>query len=479
MRIPIITVLTTCLALSAQADNDSYIAELKGAAIASIDQQASSLIKLSDSVWEFAEVALAETESSRVLAHYAEAQGFRVERDVAGMPTGFIAEYGKGNPVIGILGEYDALPRLSQKATPWQQARVSRGAGHGCGHNLFGAASMGAALAIKELIAAGEIKGTVRYYGTPAEEAVGGKIYMAREGLFDDLDAVLSWHPNSKSEVDMSGSQAMVETLVEFRGRAAHAALDPWNGRSALDGVELFTHSLNLWREHLKPTVRMHYTIADGGGAPNVVPETASTNLWIRDLDMESVLPLYERMQTMAAATAKAAGVTSEVTLISGTYNMLQNEALAKIAHANMQKLGPIEFDAADERFARKLQDAMGVPDVGLDGSLHALDLAPTTMEGGSTDVADVSWIVPTVDVDVTTAPTDIPWHSWGVVASSGSPIGHKGMLHAAKVLATTAVDLYVSPKKLEAIKAEFDEVTNGFKYKAYIPDGAPPIPGA
>lgn len=464
-------------AASANTLAQDSINELKDAAVASVDQQRSELIKMSDEIWGYAEIALTETQSSEVLASYAEQQGFAVHRGVASMPMAFIASYGQGRPIIGIIGEFDALPRLSQTATPDKHEHVTGAAGHGCGHNLYGSASLGAATAIKRLMDEGDIQGTLRYYGTPAEEAIGGKTYMAREGLFDDLDVVLSWHPSSSTKMDVSGSQAMVETTVSFKGRTAHAAADPWNGRSALDGLELFTHSLNLMREHVKPTVRIHYSIIDGGGAPNVVPESAVASVWIRDTELSNVLVLYERMQTMAAGAAMAADVTAEVKLVSGTYGILQNKQAAKVVHANMLRLGAVEFDDADEAFAKSLQSAMGIPDVGMDGSVQTLDLDPGEMSGGSTDLADVSWIVPTVDFNVATAPTDIPWHSWGVTASSNSPIGHKGMLYAAKVLATTGIELFLSPEKIKAINAEFNENTGGFTYKAYIPDGPAPIP--
>lgn len=477
MRFGTLVLILTVQSITAQAQDQDSTRQFKDAAIASVDQQGSDLVGMSDQIWAYAETALGETQSSAVLADYAEQQGFHVERGVAGMPTAFIASYGEGKPIIGIIGEFDALPRLSQTATPEKQARKEGAAGHGCGHNLYGSASLGAATAIKQLMDSGDIQGTLRYYGTPAEESIGGKTYMARESLFDDLDVVLSWHPSFSSKMDVSGSQAMVETIVKFKGRTSHAAADPWNGRSALDGLELFTHSLNLMREHVRPTVRIHYSIVDGGGAPNVVPESASASVWIRDSELKNVLVLYERMQTMADGAAMAADVTAEVILISGTYGILQNKEAAKVVHANMMSLGDLAFDEADQAFAKTLQAAMGVPDIGLDGSVQPLDLEPTEMTGGSTDLADVSWIVPTVDVNVATAPTDIPWHSWGVTASSGSPIGHKGMQYAAKVLATTAVDLFLSPEKLEAINAEFVENTSGFEYKAYVPEGPAPIP--
>ncbi len=452
---------------------------LKAEASQSIEQQAGSLSNLSDQIWSFAETALNETQSVRVLHDHAAAAGFDIESNVAGLPTAFIASYGSGQPVIGILGEYDALPRLSQSAQPYRDVLEPNEPGHGCGHNLFGPGSLGAAIAIKQLIESGKLQGTIRYYATPAEESIGGKTYMARDGIFDDLDVVLSWHPNDISKMDVSGSQAMVETMVEFRGRSSHAAFDPWMGNSALDGLELFTHSLNLLREHVRPSVRIHYSIVDGGGAPNVVPATASAAVWIRDTQLSGVLPLYERMKSMAEGTAQAASVTAEVILIAGTYDMLQNKTAAKLVHANMQTIGDIDFNQEDLDFAHKLQRAIGVEEAGLNGRAAPLNLNPTDLTGGSTDVADVSWVVPTVDVNIATAPVGIPWHSWGVVAASRSNFAHKGMHYAAKVLASTAIDLFTSPESVTAIKAEFTEATKDFRYRAYIPEGPPPIPAA
>lgn len=476
IRILAATSLLTCAAMMASAQSDDT-ARLKDTVIASIDAQRGTLIEMSDAVWAHAETALYETESSQLLADYAEQQGFDVERGVAGMPTAFIASYGEGRPIIGILGEYDALARLSQSATPTRHPVHENAAGHGCGHNLFGVASLGAATAIKQLIESGVLQGTIRFYGTPAEEAVGGKTYMAREGLFDDLDVALSWHPSDETEIDLAGSQAMVDTMVLFTGISSHAAFDPWNGRSALDGLELFTHALNLMREHVRPSVRIHYAYVDGGGATNVVPATASASLWIRDSEMGSVLELLERAKVMAQGAAMAAGVEAEVILITGTYSIINNSEAAKVVHANMLQLGPVEFTAAEDAFARDLQKAMGVAELGLDGSVVPLDLDATDITGGSTDVADVSWIVPTIDFNVVTAPVDIPWHSWGVVASSGMSIGHRGMQYASNVLAMSMVDLFTSPKTVEAIQAQFREDTSGLSYRAYVPEGPPPIP--
>lgn len=460
--------------LAAVADD---VTDLKNNVRNSVDQQSENMTRMSNTIWEHAETALAETHSSAVLASYAEEQGFDVERGVAGMPTAFVASFGHGEPIIGVLGEFDALPRLSQTSTTSINARVEGGAGHGCGHNLFGVGSLAAATAIKEMIEAGRISGTIRFYGTPAEESVGGKTYMAREGLFDDLDVALSWHPGFETAVDVAGSQAMVETMVEFTGLSAHAAYDPWNGRSALDGLELFTHALNMWREHVRPSVRIHYAYVDGGGAPNVVPATASASVWIRDSEMGSVIEMLERMRNIAAGAATAADVSVNVRLVAGTYNLIQNRELAKLVQVNLESLGAVEYSSAENKFAIELQRAMGVASVGMNGAAKPLDLDNTEISGGSTDTADVSWIVPTLEFSVVTAPTDIPWHSWGVVSSSGMSIGHKGMNQASKALAMTLIDLYTSPENVEAAQEQFEEDRAGADYKAYIPDGPPPVP--
>jgi aminobenzoyl-glutamate utilization protein B len=465
------------LLVAAQAAQGLDASPAKRAAVASVDRQAVEMAALSDQVWRFAETALRETKSSALLADYAEAQGFHVERGVAQMPTAFVASYGKGRPIIGILGEYDALPGVSQKAIPKQEALVPGAPGHGCGHNLFGPASLAAAVAIKERIAAGELSGTIRFYGTPAEEDIGGKIYMIRAGLFDDLDAAIAWHPGDEIEADTEGSQAMVDFAVEFHGKQAHAAADPWNGRSALDGVELFTHALNMMREHVEPTVRMHYVITDGGDVPNVVPDYARVWTWMRDSTHQSVDQLVERARAMAEGAALATGTKSELEIRSGSYETLTNLAGARLIHDNMSWLGPIEWSKSEQEFAQKIQRATGVPPVGLKGEVKPLDLEPGPPEGGSTDVADVSWIVPTLQMTVTTAAYKAPWHAWPVVATGGMSIGHKGMVYAAKALAASMVDLYEEPEQLAAVQREFKDETKGFKYKFYIPDGPPPVP--
>jgi len=449
----------------------------KQAAVAAIDRQQPELTRMSDQIWAFAETALRETQSAALLADYAEAQGFEVERGVAEMPTAFIATYGSGSPVIGIMGEYDALPGISQKAQPKQEALEEGAGGHGCGHNLFGTASLAAAVAIKDLIAAGELDGTIRFYGTPAEEAIGGKLYMIRAGLFDDVDVALAWHPGDEISADTDSSQALADFVVEFRGKTAHAAADPWNGRSALDGVEIFTHGINLMREHVRPTARMHYVVVEGGNVPNVVPDYAKVWCWVRDTEHNGVDDLLERARAIAEGAALATGTESTFTVQSGDYEMLPNFEGAKLVHDNFTWLGPLEFTAEEQAFAKEIQRETGVEPLGLKGEIKPLDLKPGPPDGGSTDVADVSWNVPTIHLSVTTAAFEAPWHAWPVVAAGGTSIGHKGMNYAAKALASTMVDLYENPEARTAMKKEFEEKTKDFVYKPYIPEGPPPVP--
>ncbi len=448
----------------------------KEEAVALIEKRKAEMIKLSDQIWAFAETALREHKSSKALADYAEQQGFKVERGVAGMPTAFIASYGQGSPVIGILGEFDALPGISQKASPVKEALEDGAPGHGCGHNLFGVASLAAAVAIKELMAAGKLKGTIRFYGTPAEESVYGKVYMARDGFFKDLDVCLAWHPAAETRADVDSTQALVDFIVEFKGRTSHAALDPWNGRSAVDGVEAFTHGVNMLREHIKPTARIHYAIVKGGDVPNVVPEYAKVWCWARDSKRTGVEVVLQRLREIAEGAGKVAGVESKFTVQTGCYEILVNLAGAKLLKQNLDWLGPISYTDAEQEFARAIQRAVGAEQKGLDGAIKPLQPPRPNPPGGSTDVGDVSWVVPTLHLSVTTAP-EAAWHAWPVVASGGMSIGHKGMMLAAKTLASTMVDLFEDAKTREAIQAEFKEKTKGFVYKPYISDGPPPVP--
>ena len=462
--------LFTGLAL---ADTES--AKIK--AVESIDNQSGQLIELSDQIWAFAETALREYRSAALLADYAEAQGFEVTRGVAGLPTAFTARFGSGKPVIGIMGEYDALPGISQKALAVKQPLKAGAAGHGCGHNLFGAASLGAAVAIKRLIEDGSFEGTVVFFGTPAEESVGGKVYMVREGLFDDVDIALAWHPSNKTSADTGSTQSMAEIRIAYEGRAAHAAYDPWNGRSAVDAIEMTTFAINQMREHVKPTVRMHYVITGGGDVPNVIPEHASLWLWLRDSTHDGVSGLIERAKKIVEGVAIATETSGEFKVNAGSYELLPNMVGARLIQANFERLGPMQFDENELEFAREIQKATGKPEVGMHTTPEPLDENPGEPEGGSTDVADVSWVVPTLHLSVATAPAETPWHAWPVVATGGMSIGHKGMLYAAKSLATTMVDLYQDADTRAAIRAEWLEDKGERIYTSFLADGKPPIP--
>jgi aminobenzoyl-glutamate utilization protein B len=449
----------------------------KEAIIQSVNKHQLELIAISDKIWAYAETALKETRSSKELADYAEAQGFIVKRGVAGMPTAFIAEFGSGKPVIGIMGEYDALPGISQKAQPTREPLQVGAAGHGCGHNLFGAGSLGAALAIKELIASGKLKGTIRFYGTPAEESVGGKIYMARDGLFSDLDVCLDWHPNPEIAASTQSSQAMVDFIVEFKGKSAHAAADPWNGRSAVDGLEAFTHGVNLLREHVLPSVRMHYAIKAGGDVPNVVPEYAKVWMWVRDSKRSVVDEVFTRVKDIAKGAGLIAGVEVKVTVQTGDYEMLVNRTGAAALQKNLEILGPIVYTADEIAFAKKIQEMQGAEQTGLDGEIHPLKETQKDPEGGSTDVGDISWNVPEITLVTTTAPKNTAWHGWSVVACGGMSIGHKGLVFSSKALAMTMVDLFENEQLRKDIRAEFEKRKGTQTYKAYIPEGPPPLP--
>jgi len=448
---------------------------VKRAAVASVEKHAADLTDLSDRIWGYAETALKEHKSSKALADYAEQQGFTVTRGVSGMPTAFIARFGSGKPVIGIMGEYDALPGVSQKAIPEQSPLVEGAAGHGCGHNMFGAASLGAALAIKEQIAAGKLKGTVVFYGTPAEEAVGGKTYMARDGVFNEVDAMFAWHPGDESMADATTSQAMVDLMVEFKGQAAHAASDPWNGRSALDGALAFMNGVEMMREHMRPSSRVHYVVVDGGDVPNVVPAHAKVWIWARDQKRSEVEGLYQRIQKIAEGAALMTGTQSSVRLQGGDWEMLLNSTGARLIDANLRWIGTPVYTPDEDAFAKKIQSATHVPAVGMERNIRALN--DQHEQGGSTDVGDVSWVVPTLTLTVVTSPKDAPWHAWPVVATGGMSIGHKGMLVASKTLAASMVDLYENPKTLRDVRAEFEKKRGDAVFKAYLPDGPPPLP--
>ena len=449
----------------------------KAEVAASVEKHKADLIEISDAIWANAEIAFEEYESSKLLADYAEENGFIVERGVAGMPTAFVATYGSGKPVIGILGEFDALPGISQKAMPTKEPLQEGAGGHGCGHNLFGTASLGAAIAIKEMMEAGKIKGTVKFFGTPSEEKYFGKIWMVRDGLWDDVDVNISWHPSAKTESDVQSSLALVDFMIEFNGQAAHASADPWNGRSASDALELYTTGLNYYREHVKPTVRMHYHIQDGGQVVNVVPDYSRIWVRIRDTKRSGLMPVYEHAKRMAEGAAIMANVDYKISLISGIYEILVNRAGGEIMQENLELLGPITYTPEEIAYGKTIQEQTGEPKVGFDSEIKPLKETAEHPGGGSTDVGDVSWNVANINLSVTVAPKDTPWHSWAVVACGGMSIGHKGMVYASKAMAMTMLDLFEDPKLVEKVKKEFKERKGDEVYVPNIPDGPPPTP--
>ncbi len=447
----------------------------KKTVIASVEKHKAELIRVSDSIWALAETAFNESQSSAVLADYAEKNGLKVTRGVANIPTAFTATYGSGKPVISILGEFDALPGISQKAQPEKEAYKEGAAGHGCGHNMFGTSSLGAAIAIKELMEAGKLKGTIKFLGTPAEEKFFAKVWMVEAGLWNDVDVNLSWHPSADIEADVQSGLSLIDFIVEFEGQAAHASMDPWNGRSASDALELYTTGINYYREHILPSSRIHYHIQDGGQVVNVVPDYAKLWVRVRDPKRAKMLPTYERVKAMAEGAAIMANVDYKISLVSGIYEVLVNRSGGTIMQKNLELLGPMTYTAEEEAFGKAIQKATGKPEVGMDASVNPLRETLETPGGGSTDVGDVSWNVPNINLGVTVAPKGTPWHSWAVVACGGMSIGHKGMIYASKALGMTAVDLFDNPKLVNEVKEEFKMRKGDEVYKPMI-DGPPPI---
>ncbi len=452
------------------------ISKNKLAVQASVEKHKTALVKISDSIWALAETAFEETGSSKILADYAEKNGLQVTRGVANIPTAFTATYGSGKPVISILGEFDALPGISQKAQPEKEPLQEGAAGHGCGHNMFGTASLGAAIAIKELIEAGKLTGTIKFIGTPAEEKYFAKVWMVQAGLWGDVDVNLSWHPGSEVEADVQSGLSLIDFIVEFEGQAAHASADPWNGRSASDALELYTTGINYYREHILPSSRIHYHIQDGGQVVNVVPDYARLWVRVRDPKRAKMLPTYERVKAMAEGAAIMANVDYKVNLVSGIYEVLVNRTGGEIMQKNLELLGPIAYTGEEENFGKAIQKATGKPEVGMDAAIKPLRETMDIPGGGSTDVGDVSWNVPNINLGVTVAPKDTPWHSWAVVACGGMSIGHKGMVYAAKALGMTAVDLFENQKMVDQVKEEFKTRKGDEVYKPMI-EGPPPVP--
>ncbi|MEM1128471.1 MAG: amidohydrolase [Bacteroidota bacterium] len=474
VRLLLVLLLGVALAPASYAQAD--LSPAKQAAIASVEAQADVLIALSDSIWSYAELAFQEQRSAEGLADLARANGFRVTMGVAETPTAFVAEYGSGAPIIGILGEFDALPGLSQQTVPTKTPRVEGGSGHGCGHNLFGVGSLGAAIAVKDLIEDGTLQGTIRFYGTPAEERFFGKLWMIRAGLFDDVDVMMDWHPSAETKAAVQSSLALVDFVVEFRGATSHASADPWRGRSATDALELYTTGINYLREHVEPSVRMHYHIQEAGEAVNIVPDYARIWTRIRDNKRAGMQAVWDRVERIAEGAALMTDTEHTITLVSGIHEIVVNRTGGARLQANLDALGELTYTEEEQAFARTLQAELGQPPVGMAAPLTPLEVTLVNPGGGSTDAGDVSFVVPTIRLAGAVAPAGTPWHSWAVVAYSGMSIGHKGMVYSAKAMAMTMVDLFQDEALRDAVKAEHAERVGDYEYNGIVPAGPPPL---
>lgn len=426
-------------------------------------------------IWRWAEPGYQEERSAALLAERLEASGFRVTRGVAGIPTAFTAEIGTGRPVLGILGEYDALPGLSQEAVPYRQPREGVEYGHGCGHHLFGVASASAAIALGEQIQAGKLAGTVRYYGCPAEEGGSAKAFLVRAGLFRDVDAVLHWHPGSSNQAGDRSSLARIAVKFRFHGQSAHAAGSPEQGRSALDAVELTNHAAQLLREHIPEKARIHHVITAGGEAPNVVPAFAEVYYYVRHPESAVTRRLYERLRKCAEAGALATETRLEVVEEGGIVEILPNSTLAAVVLRNFRELNDLDYDDAEREFALRLREFLPRPEP-LEKIREVADRSGT-VGSGSTDVGDVSWVVPTTGFGAACWVPGTPGHSWQAVACGGTTIARKGMHLAARVLAATGWDVMTSPDLLAAARAEQERRLEGRSYQPLIgPEQPPPL---
>jgi len=451
---------------------------------------------LSDQIWNFAELGFTEQHSSHLLATVLEDAGFQVQSGVAEIPTAFIASYGTGKPVIAILGEFDALPGLSQEAVPFQKPREEGGNGHGCGHNLLGVASLAAAMSVQEAIRSEGVKGTIRFYGCPAEENGSGKTFMVKAGVFDDVDLSLCWHPDVYNGIVGVNALANIKVNFRFHGKAAHAAYDPYNGRSALDAVELMNVGSNYLREHLIPDARIHYIITNGGGsAANVVPPLAESQYILRAPLLQQVYEIYERVVDIAKGAALMTGTEVEIIFKKGMSNLLLNDTITDVLFEKMVQVGAPGYEPEEIEFARQISTTFSDGDVtGLLVKMFGKEaknlIPPETVllepvmpniqmdfvTPGSTDVGDVSWVTPTGQIETTCAALNTPSHSWQIVAQSGMSIGHKGMLYAGKVMGLAAQEFMSHPNKLQAARDEFEKKIKITPYKCPIPDGIRPF---
>jgi aminobenzoyl-glutamate utilization protein B len=443
-----------------------------------VESNAAHFSAVSKTIWDYAELGYHEQKSSTLLQHELQAAGFEVKAGVADEPTAFVASYGHGSPVIGIMGEFDALPGLSQAATPDRSPLVDGAPGHGCGHNLLGSGAALAVVALKGYMERNHVAGTLRYYGTPAEEGGDGKVYMIQAGLFRDVDVVLHWHPSNENVVADGGALSLNSARFLFHGVAAHAALAPERGRSALDAVMLMGNGIEFLREHVPSNTRMHYVITKGGEAPNIVPATAELYLLARNPSLQVLSGIWDRILKVAQGAALMTETTLEVKDIGGDANLLPNEALAKVAQRNLEEVGGIHYTAEEKQFAEQLQRSLpegGAGDLDSAAAVLPLRRPDPNAPAASTDAGDVSWNVPTIGFGTATFVPGVVAHTWQAAACAGMSIGQRGMVAAAKVLAITAADLFSNPQLVADAKADFQHETAGKVYKSVIPLGQKP----
>ena len=449
------------------------------AVLASVEAHRAVAAETALAIWGFAEVGYQERQSSALLQKVLADGGFTVTAGVAGIPTAFTAEYkqGTGGSTLGLLGEFDALPGFSQAANPVRTPLKGRLSGHACGHHLFGAGSASAAIAMAQWLKTSGTAGTVRFYGTPAEEGGAGKVYMARAGLFKDVDVVIHWHPGDTNNATQDLSLANKSAKFRFHGTPSHAAGAPERGRSALDGVESMNYMVNLMREHVPSDSRIHYIITNGGAAPNVVPEFSEVYYYVRHNDPRVMLGLFDRVVKTAEAGAMGTGTTMDYEVIHGVYSLLPNDTLGAVADTAMRRVGGVQYTAEERTFADGIIATLGTA-AKAPGTEQVVQPYGFEREGhGSTDVGDISWLVPTVGIRTATWVPGTPAHSWQAVAAGGTSIGLKGMEVAAKTLALTGVALFKDPKLVAAARAEFDKRRGpNFEYVSIVGDRAPPL---
>ena len=450
------------------------------AVLTELDAQSDRYFEVAKQIWNYAEVGYQEAQSSELLQETLAAEGFTVEAGVADMPTAFTATFTRGEgPTIGILGEYDALPGITQTDSPEREERADLTAGHACGHHLFGTGSAAAAIAVKHWMEDNDVAGTLRFYGCPAEEGGAGKVYLVRAGLFDDVDAVIHWHPSDGNSADAASSLSNKSAKFRFYGVSAHAASAPENGRSALDGVEAMNHMVNMLREHMTMESRTHYVITRGGEAPNVIPDFAEVFYYVRHPDMAMVAQNFERVVKCAEGAALGTGTTMDYEVIHGAYNLLPNVTLSEVMHENLSQVGGVSYTPEEQAFAEQIATTFtdpGSTELASAGTVDSFRVIRTG-RGGSTDVGDVSWVVPTVGLRTATWVPGTSAHSWQAIAAGGTSIGQKGMTVAAKTMALTAMDLMQQPDLLARAREELLEQRGaGFEYQALLGDRGPPL---